>query len=721
MSDPTNPEGATPGVPPQPDYPVAPPTGQWAAPSPQPPGPATGAFAAPGVPPTYPGVESPTQAVSSGGGGKKLLVGLGALVVVGGGAFASLSLLGGSDDRGASSPEEAGQELVAALNQSDVLGVIDLLPDGERDVLLAVTDQLSSEGQRLGLLDDTFRLDGFDGVTITIDDPEFDVEELSDSDAGSLSRVSLVGGDASIEVDADALEGNVGGTLADLIDEAGGEVDAEDFDDSVDIADFLDDLESESDDFGVPFTNPFSVAVVEDDGRFFPSIGFTVAEFARQEANQFAFDDEGVDAPDLDDGIEPEGAGSPEEAVQALIDAATGADAEAALALLDPEEMGALQAYVPAFTDLPSGDSSGVDIEVTDADVESLGGGVNRVQITGLTVEGDLLGVGIDFVLDGSCVELSVDVPDEDGFELDRTCFDEPVESDIADDVDIPEEIAELASIFSGNESGIITVERDGEHFISPIRTLTDSVAGSVAGVDREDLEDGGVLFEAFSGGLDDEFDDLGEQLDDAFEDADSDEIAPAIISLLEQAGLDPTQVLNANVLTAVAATTVLGSAAESSFTEIGGTIGSDDFEDFEDFEDDFGDDTTDTTADDGFDDTVIDEPDVVRTPTGASGPAGEVLLGDVVEGSVGADGVTTFTLVGTADGALIGAQALDGSDLTLTVVDPATGNTIEFDDDFNAPDPEVLVFLEEGQVVTIEIREFSGDPGAFVLYYELF
>ena len=122
-------------------------------------------------------------------------------------------------------------------------------------------------------------------------------------------------------------------------------------------------------------------------------------------------------------------------------------------------------------------------------------------------------------------------------------------------------------------------------------------------------------------------------------------------------------------------------------------------------------------------DDDDVSVPDVpLRTPTGpaGSGPAGELLVGDVVAGTFPAGGEASFTLIGTAGGAFIGAQATDGGDLTVTLTDVATGEELDFSDDFVGFDPEGFAVLAEGQPVLVTIRAFSpSDSGEFVVYYE--
>jgi len=630
-----------------PTAPLPAPVGQWQAPWPGQPG---------GALPPEGGIELQQIRTGGGGTGRKLAIGALAVVVLGGGTYATAELL--SDDRGSASPQEAGERLLSALNRADVLGVIDLLPPGEREVLLDISGELSEQGERLGLLDETFRLDGIPGITIEITDPEFAVDELGDG----IATVSLVDGEASVEIDGDLLSGSVGEVVEAIAEANDVEVEADDADQRVDIADELDEAEEEADDFGVEFVNPFAVTVVEIDGRWYPSVGFTIAEFARADAGSSR-------APNLDDGVRPDGAESPEGVVQALLDAATDLDAEAALAVLEPGEMAAIQVYSELFLgDLGDGEDSGVTAELTDAEVTSLGDGVNRVVPTGLVVEGEFDDSTLALELADGCVSLVTESGDPDVEDLDiEICEGDDLADalpdefgDTFDDIEVPEELTDLIEAFGPVEVGIITVERDGEHFFSPLRTLFDVAAISFRGLERTDLEAGGIVFEALTGGLDDEFEEFFEELGERF---------------VEEFFEDDFE-----------------------------------FDDELDFDDEF---------DDEFDE---DDFEISRVPTGpaGSGPAGELLAGDVVTGSFPLGGEVAFTLVGSAGEAFIGAQATNGADLTITISDPATGEEIDFNDDFIRFDPEVLVVLEEGQVVTVTVAAFAdGDAGEFVVYYE--
>lgn len=510
MTDPTGPGGEP--VPPSalPQYPTAPPlvptqetVGQWGIPG----GPGEA------VPP--PVAPMPTGTASGAGGRKWLAVGV-AVALVAAGTLATTQLL--SDDAGAGSPEEAGEQLLAAVTRSDLLGIIELLPPGEREVLGDIATELGDQADRLGLVDETFRLDGFAGLDIEVEDPEFEVEELGDG----LARVALVDGEASVEVDGEVVAGSLGEVVEAIAEANDVELELEDSEGSTDIGEIADQAAEDAELDGGEVLNPFSVAVVEVDGRWFPSLGFTIAEFIRMDMDRFG---DGPSAPDLDDGVEPDGESSPEDAVQALLDAALDADGEAALEVLDPGDAGAIQVYADAFFELDETEGTGIEAEITDAEVTALGGGVHRVLPTGFVAEGEFDEGSMSFALEDGCATfeyLSAEDPEEDvEFE---SCESGDLSEDLAEgfeDVEVPEEIDELIEAFSPIEVGIITVEHDGEHFVSWLRTVVDLAAVSFRGLEREDLEEGGIVFELLTGELDDEFEEF---FDAAFEDLGLDE-----------------------------------------------------------------------------------------------------------------------------------------------------------------------------------------------------
>ena len=635
----------------EPNYPEVPPTVP-ASPTEQ--TPFVSPFAPPTPPPDAPAPTATGHAGGSGGGrrlpAKGLAIGIGIVALVGGAAFAAQSYGGG--ESGAATPEEAATRLVEAVADEDVLGVVDLLPEGERDVLRDLTTDARDEYQRLGVLSDTFSLDGFAGVDIVAEDVEVDVDEITEG----LAMVTITDGEFSIEVDGDELTGNLGDVVEAVADERDAELEVDDVEDEADAEELA-----------------TSFAVVEEDGRWHPSLAFTIAELGRQSSS----DDDGepLDEPDLSDGVEPEGAEDPEAAVQALIDAGTSLDAEAAIAVLDPGEARALQIYSQYFLPVDTDDLAEdveIEAELTAAEVDDLGGGANRVVPTGFELRFEAEDGSGEIVLEDGCISADIQPADEDDGEPfdEEFCFDDESGSPLPDevvDVEVPEELQEVAEAFLPLRFGIVTVERDGEHFVAPVRTFGDAILGLTRGLEPEDLEEGGSVFALLSGELDDEIEEL---FDQAFESS-------------------------------------LGFEDDVAFDE-------------EIFGEEFDEDCEGVGC--GFEEEDVEPEFAPRVETGASGPNGELLVFDVVAGQVPEDGVATFTAVADIDGEfVVGVQGEDDLDSTVTMFDAATGEELGFNDDFSGVDPEVLLTLTAGQVVTIEVRGFAGAGGSFLVYFEPF
>lgn len=624
-----------------PNYPEVPPT---AATPPAPPAPPPSTPVSPFSPPT---VLPEPEPMPTGRrfGGRAVAVALGVVALGGGAAFALSSF--GSDGAGAATPEEAGRALVAAIADEDILGVVDLLPAGERELLRDVLTSAQDEYQRLGVLSEQFRLDGFPGVDIAVEDLELDVDEVTDGEGSDdgIAMVTVTGGDVSVSVDGDRVVGNLGEVVESVADARDVPLDVDDVD--------------EQDDAGALGA---AFAVVEEDGRWHPSLLFTIAESARRGG--------GFEDPDFGDGITPEGAESPEAAIQALLDAAVELDAEAAIALLDPGEARALQVYSQFFLPLDTGDSDfEATAELTDVEIDSLGDGVNRVVPTGFEVRFEVDGGRGEIVFEDGCTTIDIQPPAGEGDPVDQeVCVGgEGAEApESVGDVAVPDGLRDAAEAFLPLRVGVVTVERDGQHFVAPVRTLADLALGVTRGLERADLEEGGAVFALLAGELDDEL--------------------------------------------------------ESFFDELTSNIfGFDQFEDFEDFED-FETELEEDPFDDGFDDESFEESETFpRSPTGARGPNGELVPFDAVSGELTPGGTVTFTALADADGEfLIGAQGADGLDTIVRVLDPSTGEELAVVDDTFGFDPEARVFLQAGQAVAIEVRAFSaGDSGGFVLYFE--
>ncbi|MGD9999257.1 MAG: hypothetical protein AB7U39_20240, partial [Ilumatobacteraceae bacterium] len=308
--------------------PPTPPTGPYlppSRPSPAPTGPQPS-----GPQPFGPTETTPIVPVTSGtpprrSKGKAIGAVVGVAALVAAGTFAVVSITGNDEAGGASSPTEVGTMLTTALDNEDVLGVIDLLLPGERetfrDPLIRTVDNL----KRLEVLSEDASLDGVAGIDIKFADVTVREEKTNVDDIVNI----FLSGSATGSVNGDEVP------IGDLIlEEAfGGE---------------RPDMSSE------PETDEFSdvpMTVVERDGRWYLSAFYTAAEQARGDR----------DIPEQ--GTAPRGADEPEQAIDLVLDSIEQLDLEQLVAALDPTEAEALQRYAPLFLGDAQAELDDIDVD----------------------------------------------------------------------------------------------------------------------------------------------------------------------------------------------------------------------------------------------------------------------------------------------------------------------------------------------------------------------
>src|SRR5690606_36910353 len=125
-------------------------------------------------------LESETEVRSGGMGGRLVAGALGVLLLGGGIAFAATQA---GSDAGASDPEGAVTELFDAIADEDVLVVLATLDPGERDALSDPVEDLFEQLERLEVLDDSFELDGVQGIDLEFEDLTFRNEPVREDRA----------------------------------------------------------------------------------------------------------------------------------------------------------------------------------------------------------------------------------------------------------------------------------------------------------------------------------------------------------------------------------------------------------------------------------------------------------------------------------------------------------------------------------------------------------
>ena len=383
--------------------------------------------------------------------GAFLGVAVGTVLALGAGAFAVASLA----DDGHGSPEAAVEALFAAVEDRDVLGALDTMAPGEREVYQPFVEDAVGELQRLQVLSEDLDLGDVAGFEVDVEGLTLESEVLGDG----IAVVRLTGGTITSSVDPRQVP--VGSFVRELMDDPDSGVALEPVTSTEDLA----------------ADEPVEIVVI-DDGGWHVSLHYSIAEAARKEA--------GAPLPAFGAGVAPDGAASPEEAVRALVEASVDLDVRRAIALLPPGEMSALHDYAPLFlddaeqavADLRAESDFEVSIDALDMTSE-VDDGVGHVTVTAFAASGRVDGEAFSVAYDGECLSVTAEG------EVEEVCTDDPATG--------PGGLAaELADV----ELTVLTVERDGAWYVSPTRTLLEYGLVVLRALEPADLEDPAAFLE---------------------------------------------------------------------------------------------------------------------------------------------------------------------------------------------------------------------------------
>ena len=403
---------------------------------------------------------------SGRGKGRKVAAVVGAAALIAAGTFGVVKVVGNSAAGGAASPEDVGLQLVASLDEADVLGLIDLLLPGERETMREPMIEMFDHMRRLGVLADDASLSGVGGFELEFTDVQVVAEPTNVAD---ITNVRMSG---SVTTSIDGAQVPLGDLIIDdLLDGQRPDMSMEPTTD-------------EFDDLG--FT------AVEQDGRWYLSLFHSIAESARG------------DRPVPEVGIAAAGADSPEGAVDALLTAVQDLELEALLGLLDPTELEALQRYAPLFlVDAQQAlDDVGITWSVTDRAYSVSGSGSRQtVAIESLDFAASIEGVELSARFADDCLTIVVDGESTQSCAGDTageagTFVDELGLSDAEAGRRLVEALEGTLSGFSG-ESPIAVHEVDGAWFVSPMRTGFDALNTALEGIERSELTE---LIDSFEG-----------------------------------------------------------------------------------------------------------------------------------------------------------------------------------------------------------------------------
>jgi hypothetical protein len=178
--------------------------------------------------------------------------------LIGAGGFTTYSFLGASSDGGAATPEEAVTTFVSAVEQEDVLGMIDVTLPEEVNVLRSAVDSATSEAKRIDLLGADFNASGVKGIDISADDLGLETTYLE----GGLATVTATSGTVDASFDPNAFP--FGEKVRALLGNS---------------------TQAGTASTTLSASDPLALlTTVERDGRWYVSVEYTVAEYVRRAA-----------------------------------------------------------------------------------------------------------------------------------------------------------------------------------------------------------------------------------------------------------------------------------------------------------------------------------------------------------------------------------------------------------------------------------------------------
>jgi hypothetical protein len=388
---------------------------------------------------------------------------IGAVAVAGAAAFALVRLTGDDEAGGAATPEDAGLALLTAFENEDVLGMIDVLLPGERETLGDPATELADELRRLQVLSESADLSAVTGIDIVLEDETVDVEATNVDDIVNLD----IGADGYVTVDGEQLP------IGDLI-----------VDNLPDDAD-LSELDADTSDAQDDVRMSLPITAVEEDGRWYVSLFYSVAETIRARAQ--------TDIPA--DGVTPTGGDSPEDAFDTFLDGIEALDLETVIASLNPDEFQALQRYAPSFLADAQAEldravaEAGVEVAIADPEYSVSGSGDTRsVTIDYFRVDVSADGETVTVELEDGCWTASGGGEEFNACELAEGT--PSLDEVFADSEPVRDLLTTLEEAFSDYENpGFIVKQVDGQWYVSPFATGSEQLLAVLRAPDRGELD----------------------------------------------------------------------------------------------------------------------------------------------------------------------------------------------------------------------------------------
>lgn len=385
------------------------------------------------------------------GRGKAVAIGAAAVVVLGGGIATYAAVSSGSGAGGSATPTAAVQKLFRDMNNSDLLGMLDDLPPGERDALVKPFEDSVAQLERIGVLKQGTDLNHISGVHIHASNLTFAPQTVTIND--HVQVVKLTGG--TLSVDANAAQLPLAGNLLHALEaHASGPTKVHH---TVNI--------------GAAVRRqgkPIRIATQKVNGQWYPSLLYTIADNVTTQA--------GLGTPNPADAIPARGANSPDDAVRGVINALLAGRVEQAIELTSPDEDAALHDYGTYIVDRVHYHPAPVTINsISFTDTPISGGTLVALKAVTVTIKGHRISV----VQQGKCTVITGMGPTTR-----RLC-----PGQLGSMLPGPRGAA-LRDLMSGSKkTGIVTSESGGKWYIDPIRTVLNFVPTVLSGLTGKDLK----------------------------------------------------------------------------------------------------------------------------------------------------------------------------------------------------------------------------------------
>jgi len=391
------------------------------------------------------------------------------VVLVGGGVTWFAVSQSDSVAAGAQTPTEAATNLVNSLGNGDVVGMLSTLAPAEASLFTDPVADVTTELKRLQVVDANADPAALTGIELKTENLVFDdaaAEKVNDH----LTITKLTGGTLTVTADLSKVPL------------------AEEFIDAALTADDKRELEQGPQTRTIDIAQevaragePMRIATVNVDGEWYPSMLYSIADYALLEEGE----------PWPQQAIAANGAGSANDAVKEMLQAALDADVSRVIELLPPDEMGVLHDAGPAIVQAVGREKpSGAKVEKLETETTAVTGGT-RATVTAVELSGPA-GEKATLTKDGSCYEMVTDGRSEKLCAEEVAAMAEEEATDTTGDSLPPEVRDVLVNLGTGvmeQGLGVVTTEVDGKHYVSPVRTFTEAGMTVLRSLQPEDIK----------------------------------------------------------------------------------------------------------------------------------------------------------------------------------------------------------------------------------------